>query len=112
MFEYEIAHATYSVVYNFTGGTDGSFPTGPTILQGDIIYGTTEYGGGSGCGGSGCGTVFAYNLKTKVEAILYRFSGGGDGSSPYGLIYHAGSLYGVTAGGGAQGFGTVYKLTP
>ena len=40
--------------------------------------------------------------------VLYRFTGGADGSQPYGgLIFdQAGNLYGTTAGG------TVFKLTP
>jgi len=116
LFAYDIAQGTYSVIYNFAGGgfthgSDGSYPYGPSILYGHTIYGTTQYGGGAGCGGAGCGTVFAYDIKTKAETVLYRFTGGGDGSSPYGLIFHGGSLYGVTQGGLAQGFGTVFKLT-
>jgi uncharacterized repeat protein (TIGR03803 family) len=111
LFAYDVAKGTYSVSYKFAGGTDGSYPYGPTALHSGVIYGTTQFGGGNGCGGTGCGTVFAIDLKTRGESILYRFTGGQDGSSPYALIYHGGSLYGVTQAGGAQGFGTVFKLT-
>lgn len=50
----------------------------------------------------------AAGLKT-----LHTFTGG-DGSSPYyGLIAGpAGSFYGTTTGGGANGAGTVFQLTP
>jgi uncharacterized repeat protein (TIGR03803 family) len=112
LFVYDIARTTYSVMHNFAGGTDGSSPTGPTILHDGTIYGTTEGGGGSACGGTGCGTIFAYDLQTKSETILHRFTGGRDGSTPYGLIYQGGNIYGVTESGGAQGFGTVFELTP
>ncbi len=45
---------------------------------------------------------------------LYKFTGGTDGSQPRaGLIFdQAGNMYGMTQGGGANGFGTVFKLTP
>jgi uncharacterized repeat protein (TIGR03803 family) len=48
------------------------------------------------------------------ESILYNFSGGADGGSPYaGLIFDAsGNLYGTTAKGGDQNNGTVFELTP
>ena len=52
-----------TVLYTFTGGADGGYPTSDLIMDGEgSLYGTTVYGGiaGSGCWslGSGCGTVF------------------------------------------------------
>jgi len=53
-----------TVLYNFTGGTDGSGPFAPLIRDAaGNIYGTTELGGDPSCylwlGTSlGCGTVF------------------------------------------------------
>ncbi|MGA3318568.1 MAG: choice-of-anchor tandem repeat GloVer-containing protein [Candidatus Korobacteraceae bacterium] len=54
-----------------------------------------------------------------IETPLYKFSGGADGSNPYGatLVFDAaGNLYGTTFGGGggscSAGCGVVYKLTP
>lgn len=46
--------------------------------------------------------------------MLYSFSGGNDGSSPYaGLVFDAkGNLYGVTKTGGRYGSGVVFKLRP
>jgi uncharacterized repeat protein (TIGR03803 family) len=48
-----------TVLYNFSGGTDGAGPVGD-LIQDDAgnFYGATDAGGGSGCGGYGCGTVF------------------------------------------------------
>ena len=53
--------------------------------------------------------------------VLYTFTGGADGGSPYGGLVRdtAGNLYGTTQGGGAVGStcrqgtcGVVFKLTP
>ena len=48
------------------------------------------------------------------ERVLWSFGGAPcDGSAPYGgLIKVGSSLYGTTSSGGANGFGTVFQLTP
>jgi len=85
------------------------------------LYGTTSYGGGEGCvEEGGCGTV--YELTPEAggkwkETILHRFDNSGkDGSTPGNgalSIDSAGNLYGTTeVGGGAGGWGTVFRLTP
>jgi hypothetical protein len=51
---------TETILYNFTGGSDGGNPEGGVIIgAGGVLYGTT-YAGGTGlaCSG-GCGTVFS-----------------------------------------------------
>jgi len=74
------------------------------------FYGTTV-GGGQGCFGSGCGTVFRL-APDGTETVLYSFTGGADGSNPYGAVIrdNGGNLYGTTRLGGAYGFGTAFKL--
>ena len=71
------------------------------------LYGTT-FGGGA----DGAGVVFKL-APNGTETVLYSFTGGNDGSSPYaGLIMDKkGNLYSTTDKGGADGFGTVFKLT-
>src|SRR5580698_8339420 len=52
--------------------------------------------------------------RTHVRyTVLYRFKGGsGDGENPYaGLLNVNGTLYGTTVSGGANGDGTVFKIT-
>src|SRR5437763_11204637 len=46
--------------------------------------------------------------------ILHAFTGGSDGGGVYsGLVMDKqGNLYGVTIGGGAYGYGTVFELSP
>jgi uncharacterized repeat protein (TIGR03803 family) len=79
------------------------------------FYGTTVYGGDRRCE-KGCGTVYKLTPSGSRyrETILYSFHANPDGAEPFaGLITdNSGSLYGTTALGGANGYGTVYKLTP
>jgi uncharacterized repeat protein (TIGR03803 family) len=102
------------VVHRFGTGTDVAAAYGRVISDaaGDL-YGTTAFGGTSGAG-----IVFELTNPGAptgwTESILYNFSGGSDGSQPFGgLIFDsAGNLYGTTSQGGASNAGTVYKLTP
>ena len=117
----------FSVLYTFQGGSDGYLPEAPVIFGPDgALYGTTSWGGNDECqflNYHGCGTVF--NLKPPVttcktalcswtETVVYRFTGGSDGDSPYigSLIFdRAGNVYGTDWDGTAGG-GTVYQLSP
>jgi uncharacterized repeat protein (TIGR03803 family) len=51
---------------------------------------------------------------TWTESVLYSFTGGADGGSPWAALVFdaAGNLYGTTWVGGADGKGAVFKLTP
>jgi uncharacterized repeat protein (TIGR03803 family) len=46
--------------------------------------------------------------------VLHAFTGGSDGGGLYGgvVLESAGNLYATTSGGGAYGYGTVFRLTP
>src|ERR1700722_944224 len=71
-----------TVLYSFTGGTDGGYPTGGVTRDAaGNLYGTTVDGGeGSDCY-YGCGTVFKLDVTGK-ENVLYSFTAGTDGTSP------------------------------
>lgn len=106
---------TYGIIYSFTGGNDGYWPTGTLTIGPDgSLYGTTEFGGGTGCSVHvGCGIVFRLQRSPKgdwAETMIYRFTGGADGSFPNGglILDEAGNLYGTTQ----DGNGVVYELTP
>ena len=101
-----------SILYSFSGGSDGANPYAGLIFDDKgALYGTTSAGGHKGSG-----TVFKLTPSGSAysESTLYRFQGGNDGANPYaGLIFdEKGALYGTTAGGGSNGFGTVFNLTP
>jgi uncharacterized repeat protein (TIGR03803 family) len=97
------------VLYSFSGGADGGNPTASLVQDSQgSLYGTTFSGGTNGNG-----TVFKLSLA-GVESVLYRFTGGTDGSHPRGGVVRdsQGNLYGTTGAGGNFGMGVVYKVTP
>jgi uncharacterized repeat protein (TIGR03803 family) len=103
-----------TVLYNFTGGADGSQPNSVIRDSAGNLYGTTSGGGVASlyCP-YGCGVV--YKLDTAGhETVLYSFTGGTDGGAPdSGVIGDsAGNLYGTTSIGGKYGGGVVFKLKP
>jgi uncharacterized repeat protein (TIGR03803 family) len=109
---------TESVLYSFSGGTDGADPEASVIFDADgNLYGTTTNGGNSNCA-FGCGVVFELTPNSGggwTEQVLHRFAGDGrDGAVPTaGLIFDSsGNLYGTTSRGGAQDEGTIFQLTP
>ncbi|MBZ5596909.1 MAG: hypothetical protein LAN83_01190 [Acidobacteriia bacterium] len=113
---FELRHSsggwTESVLYRFTGGSDGGNPVGGVVLDHEgNLYGTT-YGGGASFGG----TVFELTPGSAgwTESALYSFTGSIDGSGPSaGLVLDGqGNLYGTTHYGGAHTFGNVFELTP
>ena len=113
-----------SVVYSFSGTSDGAFPIVGLIADSQgRLYGTTGQGGTESCsvagGIGGCGTVFTLinSGNTWAQKVLYSFSGDSDGILPQaGLTFYDTSLYGTTYYGGrfgcngGQGCGTVFEL--
>lgn len=106
---------TESVLYRFTGGSDGANPfTGLVVDSAGNFYGTTVNGGGS----QNDGSVFKLAPNGGggyAESVLHSFGGGGDGVNPSsGLIMdNAGNLYGTTSfGGGSNNSGIVFMLSP
>ena len=101
-----------TVLYTFQGGSDGAYPAAGVVLDNaGNVYGTTSQGGSAGVG-----TVFELTPQSDQawsETVLYSFQGGNDAANPNSSLSFdsSGALYG-TAGGGASGQGTVFKLTP
>jgi uncharacterized repeat protein (TIGR03803 family) len=125
---FELSHSSgtwvETVLYSFTGGTDGANPYAGVIFDGSgNLYGTTWKGGYTGgiCGAPGCGVVFELSNSSGVwtESVLYTFLGGTDGAFPAAPLTRdaLGSLYGMTttggvAGGcGGEGCGVVFDLS-
>src|SRR5271165_6441105 len=109
-----------SVLYRFTGGTDGQFPAAGLVRdKAGNLYGTTIFGGDPNCSGNACGVVFKLSPAGK-ETILHAFKGASDEAEPFGSLIRdsAGNLYGATQVGGdascfpPAGCGVVFKLAP
>ncbi len=102
------AAGTYTVLYRFSDGNTGS-PTGQLYLRDGTLYGT-----GSGLNsGHGNGQVFQLKKsgdKWKFKTLL-AFDGQ-NGALPRGGVIadQAGTFYGAASGGGADGYGTLFKL--
>jgi uncharacterized repeat protein (TIGR03803 family) len=96
-----------TTLYSFTNGKDGGAPLSPPILGRDgNFYGTTY--GANGNNGS------VYEITPSgVFSIVHSFDGV-HGANPEGPLVQAtdGSFYGTTNAGGANGLGTIFKITP
>ncbi len=103
-----------STIYSFTGTPDGAYPNSGLIIgPNGALYGTTTAGGTDGYG-----TVFKLSPPVSgtgvySEQILYSFTNGADGASPYANVAFDSKdvLYGTTTAGGSFGAGTVYTIT-
>lgn len=114
---------TYTVVHQFTNGSDGANPiAGVTVDSAGSLYGTTSAGGRKGFG-----TVYRLvpSGPNWLFYLVYTFEGltpnSTDGSAPYSrvVIGPDGFLYGTTHSGGdgqgckaLHGCGTVYQVKP
>jgi uncharacterized repeat protein (TIGR03803 family) len=102
---------TESVLYSFTGGTDGQGGGNLTFDATGTLYGTSM--------GGAHGTGAVYKLTpnsdgTWTESVLYSFTTLGKGDPSGGLTFDtAGNLYGSTNGeDNSNCCGLVYELIP
>ena len=103
---------TFTTLVNFDG-TNGANPDPKALVQGTDgnLYGTAQAGGANSSG-----TVFKMTPAGALTT-LYNFCSlpsCADGNSPVpGLVLGTdGNFYGMSAGGGAYGVGTAFKITP
>jgi uncharacterized repeat protein (TIGR03803 family) len=100
-------------LYNFGNyKTDGIAPASSLVFEKGILYGVTTEGGEYGWG-----AIFAVDIKTKTETILYNFQGKKDGGTPVGGLVSGGKgiLYGTASVGGSSrhnaGDGVVFSVS-
>ena len=110
---YEVSkNGKFTVLYQFTGKTDGSYPGCITPDGSGGLYGVTGEGGDLGCGFYGCGTIFTIDRRGGFKT-LYAFTPifpNNEGSSCPIRDAH-GNLYGTHgADTGAHSGGYVYQL--
>jgi len=116
---------TKQILYSFTDGLDGGFPSsGVALDRTGNLYGETYDAGSFACPGSGCGVIYqlaSVSGKWKLR-LVHTFNGldGSKGSQPTGGLTFdpAGNLFGTTSDGGnlacnnGNGCGTIFKLSP
>ncbi|MES2397467.1 MAG: choice-of-anchor tandem repeat GloVer-containing protein [Bacteroidota bacterium] len=104
--------AQYTKLLDFAG-ENGSKPFGSLISDGTFLYGMTSFGGtGTACYG-GCGVIFKIKPDGSGYSKLLDFAGISNGSMPFGSLISDGTfLYGMTAVGGANNLGTIFKIKP
>ncbi|HEV2133117.1 MAG TPA: choice-of-anchor tandem repeat GloVer-containing protein [Terracidiphilus sp.] len=100
---------SYSVVYSFTGGSDGAFP-GSRLVEGadGSFYGTTELAAGSSPPPQ---IVFKVTTSGTLTPV-YTLANGSEGMEDGLVLASDGNFYGTEYSGGSNGAGSVYQLTP
>ena len=97
-----------TVLHSFGAFTNGASPSAGLVRDGSgNFYGTTVYGGTNDTG-----TVFKMTSAGSVTE-LYSFTPGNNGISPYAALVPdgAGNFYGTAQYGGANGQGTIFKIS-
>ncbi len=102
-----------TVLYSFGDSPDAAGPGGAVVFdRAGNLLGTSPDGGAFAEG-----TIYELSQSNGqwTERVVHDFTGGADGgigSLGALLLDASGNLYGVTELGGANGFGTVFKLAP
>jgi uncharacterized repeat protein (TIGR03803 family) len=102
---------TFTTLYFFSlDGVTGDFPYGQLVEGTDgNIYGTTIYGGVTYQG-----VAFRITPDGALTVLRNFGSDPSDGTHPWGGLVQGqdGNFYGTTHDGGANGAGTVFRMTP
>jgi len=99
---------TETVLYSFSGGTDGAQPFSALVRDKvGNLYGTTTMGGSANAG-----VVFKVDAS-GTESVLHNFLGGSDGTTPTGglLADKAGNFYGTASQGGTANAGVLFEIS-
>ena len=98
----------YVNLMDFAGATNGSLPQGSLITDGTFLYGMTQQGGINDLG-----TIFKILPDGTGYVKLLDFAGATNGGFPNGTLYSDGTfLYGMTAAGGMNDIGVIFKIKP
>ncbi len=111
LFKYDLNSKTYTVLHKFGGGdNDSGKPNGSVVLAADgvTLYGTAH--GDDAWGGKEFGILYQMNIDGTGFIKLHEFGGGQAGKSPMQTpLLIDGALYGMTAYGGAENYGLIYR---
>ena len=109
LFQFDPATSVYVKKLDFAGTTNGSSPQGSLIQATDgKLYGMTGAGGANDLG-----VLFQFDPATSAYVKKFDFDFT-NGSSPTGSLMQAtdGKLYGMTYGGGPNGWGVLFQFDP
>jgi uncharacterized repeat protein (TIGR03803 family) len=107
LFKMQLDGTGFTKQLDFNGTLNGSYPQGSLISDGTFLYGMTSRGGLNDKG-----TIFKVETNGSGFSKLIDFNGALNGSLPFGsLIYDGSFLYGMTLTGGANNWGTLFKVT-
>lgn len=116
---FSFANSTFTVLHRWSepSAHNPSDPQGLLLnSNATVLYGSEQFGGPTNLNcfpfaGDACGAVFAYKL-TANTLQEYDFTGTPNGLDPSGTqVLASGSLYGLTWGGGANGWGSFYRVS-
>ena len=108
VFSLSTVDSSFTNLYNFTNGVDGSTPIAELAVSGGTLYGTASAGGTNF---PGYGTVFKLNTDGSGFTNIYEFAQGNGGTTPSaGLLLSGSTLYGTTPNTNGFVGGTVFKL--
>ena len=102
---------TETVLHDFGSGYDAASLAGTGLLMDSSgnLYGTWPFN-------SNYGSIFELTPSNGgwTYTELYDFTGGSDGAHPLCTLItdQSGNLYGTTSGGGSNGRGTVFEISP
>lgn len=99
IYKLNISTNTFTVIYHFTGESDGGLPFGPLMQASNgLLYGMTTSGGN----GSNFGVIFSIDPVTNIYTKIYNFNNT-NGAKPQGGFVQAsdGLLYAMTTDGGS-----------
>jgi len=101
-------NGAFTILYTFTGGSDGSGPFAGLVQGTDgFLYGTTD-GGGDFTNGTAFKIDTSGNLTTLVE---FNETNGAFPEAPL-VQGRDGNFYGTTSSGGTNDNGTLFQMTP
>jgi len=106
LFKITPAGTGYTKLLDFDGAAKGRYPYGSLLSDGTFLYGMTFAGGVDNWG-----TLFKIAPNGTGFTKLLDFGGTTTGMNPWGSLIAVGtSLYGMSGGGGTNGFsGVVFK---
>jgi uncharacterized repeat protein (TIGR03803 family) len=110
------AAGKFSVLYAFTGGSDGGYPNDLMLANG-LLYGNSYPDFNSQCVNGVCSMLFSIDPATGKETTIYTFTDGKNQPyAPSNFIYKSGLLYGAAAFGigscNGSGCGAIFSIDP